>query len=232
MLNMKKILVTGTVLTALCASAFAADKASEAPKAPQNGTGCIISDDGTCHLRHIHDANGDFGGRHHKGPRGPLTDEQKAEITKNMTAEEKSAFEKRQQEREQRIAERDKRRAEWEKMSPEERQKARQDWRAEEQKRRAERKEAAMNKLTDEQKAEVEDFIKDDMENRQERRERIKKMTPEQREVIGANRPARHYKGDRGYGHHGDFRGDRGPGFHHNNVDCNGNPDCPANAAK
>lgn len=74
-------------------------------------------------------------------------------------------------------------------MTPEQREKA-------VEKMRKERKEAhekyakeAMAKLTPGQKAEVQQFIKDDMAQRQARHERLQHMTPEQREAIRANRP-------------------------------------------
>ena len=92
-------------------------------------------------------------------------------------------------------------------MTPEQREKA-------VEKMRKERKEAhekyakeTMSKLTMAQKAEVQQFIKDDMAQRQARHERLQQMTPEQREAVRANRPmpskpSKHHKGEfRGYKH-------------------------------
>lgn len=94
-------------------------------------------------------------------------------------------------------------------MTPEQREKA-------VEKMRKERKEAhekyakeTMAKLTPAQKAEVQQFIKDDMAQRKARHERLQSMTPEQREAVRANRPLpqKHHKGEfRGYRHHnGEF---------------------------
>jgi hypothetical protein len=94
------------------------------------------------------------------------------------------------------------------------------------EKMRKERKEAhekyakeTMARLTPGQKAEVQQFIKDDMAQRKARHERLQHMTPEQREAIRANRPLppkppKHHKGEyRGYKHHKEeFHGYR----HHN----------------
>lgn len=113
-------------------------------------------------------------------------------------------------------AERKKMREEWKSMTPEQREKA-------VEKMRKERKEAhekyakeTMSKLTPAQKAEVQQFIKDDMAQRQARHERLQSMTPEQREAARANRPLpqRHHKDEfRGYKHNrGEFHGYR----HHN----------------
>ena len=104
-------------------------------------------------------------------------------------------------------------------MTPEQREKA-------VEKMRKERKEAhekyakeTMAKLTSDQKAEVQQFIKDDMAQRKARHERLQNMTPEQREAIRANRPLppkppKHHKCEyRGYKHHKEeFHGYR----HHN----------------
>ena len=66
-----------------------------------------------------------------------------------------------------------------------------------------------MAKLTSDQKAEVQQFIKDDMAQRKARHERLQSMTPEQREAVRANRPLpqKHHKGEfRGFRHHnGEF---------------------------
>ena len=92
-------------------------------------------------------------------------------------------------------AEMEKRRAEWEKMTPEQRQKAREKWQKERQERHDKRAKEAMAKLTPEQKAEVEAFIKEDMAQRQARHDKLQKMTPEQRQAIRANRPLKMHDG-------------------------------------
>lgn len=178
MLNMKKILVTGTVLTAFCTSAFAAS--ADCPPQPSMSERVNA-------ILHENDADRPCPPpahrMHRQGPK--LTPEQRAE--------------------------RQKMREEWKSMTPEQREKA-------VEKMRKERKEAhekyakeTMSKLTSDQKAEVQQFIKDDMAQRQARHERLQHMTPEQREAIRANRPLppkppKHHKGEyRGYKH---YKGD------------------------
>lgn len=183
MLNMKKILVTGTVLTAFCTSAFAASADCLPQPSMSERVNAIL---------HENDADRPCPPpahrMHRQGPK--LTPEQRAE--------------------------RQKMREEWKSMTPEQREKA-------VEKMRKERKEAhekyakeTMSKLTLAQKAEVQQFIKDDMAQRQARHERLQQMTPEQREAVRANRPLpqRHHKDEfRGYKHNrGDFHGYR----HHN----------------
>lgn len=183
MLNMKKILVTGTVLTAFCTSAFAAS--ADCP--PQSSMSERVNA-----ILHENDADRPCQPpahrMHRQGPK--LTPEQRAE--------------------------RQKMREEWKSMTPEQREKA-------VEKMRKERKEAhekyakeTMSKLTPAQKAEVQQFIKDDMAQRKARHERLQNMTPEQREAVRANKPLphRHHKDDfRGYKHNrGEFHGYR----HHN----------------
>ena len=183
MLNMKKILVTGTVLTAFCTSAFAAS--ADCP--PQSSMSERVNA-----ILHENDADRPCPPpahrMHRQGPK--LTPEQRAE--------------------------RQKMREEWKSMTPEQREKA-------VEKMRKERKEAhekyakeTMSKLTPAQKAEVQQFIKDDMAQRKARHERLQNMTPEQREAVRANKPLphRHHKDDfRGYKHNrGEFHGYR----HHN----------------
>lgn len=183
MLNMKKILVTGTVLTAFCTSAFAAS--ADCP--PQSSMSERVNA-----ILHENDADRPCPPpahrMHRQGPK--LTPEQRAE--------------------------RQKMREEWKSMTPEQREKA-------VEKIRKERKEAhekyakeTMSKLTPAQKAEVQQFIKDDMAQRKARHERLQNMTPEQREAVRANKPLphRHHKDDfRGYKHNrGEFHGYR----HHN----------------
>lgn len=183
MLNMKKILITGTVLTAFCTSAFAASADSLPQPSMSERVNAIL---------HENDADRPcpppVHRMHRQGPK--LTPEQRAE--------------------------RKKMREEWKSMTPEQREKA-------VEKMRKERKEAhekyakeTMAKLTPAQKAEVQQFIKDDMAQRQARHERLQSMTHEQREAVKANRPLppKHHKGEfRGYKHNnGEFRGFR----HHN----------------
>lgn len=149
MLNMKKILVTGTVLTAFCTSAFAASADSQPQPSMSERVNAIL---------HENDADRPCPPQAHRMHRqGPkLTPEQRAE--------------------------RQKMREEWKRMTPEQREKA-------VEKMRKERKEAhekyakeTMAKLTPGQKAEVQQFIKDDMAQRKARHERLQHMTPEQRE--------------------------------------------------
>ena len=164
MLNMKKILVTGTVLTAFCTSAFAASADSQPQPSMSERVNAIL---------HENDADRPCPPpahrMHRQGPK--LTPEQRAERQK-MRKERKEAHEKYAKE--------------------------------------------TMAKLTPGQKAEVQQFIKDDMAQRKARHERLQHMTPEQREAVRANRPLpqRHHKGEfRGYKHNrGDFHGYR----HHN----------------
>lgn len=176
MLNTKKILITGTVLTAFCTSAFATSADSQPQPSMSERVNAIL---------HENDADRPCPPpahrMHRQGPK--LTPEQRAE--------------------------RQKLRSEWKSMTPEQREKA-------VEKMRKERKEAhekyakeTMSKLTPAQKAEVQQFIKDDMAQRQARHERLQQMTPEQREAVRANRPMpqRHHKGEfHGYRHHnGEF---------------------------
>ena len=140
MLNMKKILIAGTVMTALCATAFAAtNDQADKPTMKERVNRILCENRGDCQPQ-------------------------------KMTRQE------------------------------------RHDKRAKE----------AMAKLTPEQRAEVEAFIKDDMAQRQARREKLQNMTPEQRHAIKANRPlkmkdGKHFKGKHFRGH-----GPAGP-----------RPDCP-----
>lgn len=185
MLNMKKTLVIGTVLTAFCASAFAANADTQPEKPSMSERVNAI----------LHETDGDRpcpppgncpppGERKHHDRRGPqLTPTQRAE--------------------------REKMRAEWEKMTPEQRQKAFEKHQQEREKERKERHEKhakeTMAKLTPSQKAEVEQFIKDDMAQRKDMGERLHKMTPEQREAVKANKPMPPKKFDK---HHKDIRHD------------------------
>ena len=165
MLNIKKILVTGTVLTAFCTSAFAASADSQPQPSMSERVNAIL---------HENDADRPcpppVHRMHRQGPK--LTPEQREKAVEKMRKERKEAHEKYAK--------------------------------------------ATMAKLTPAQKAEVQQFIKDDMAQRQARHERLQSMTPEQREAVRANKPLpqRHHKDEfRGYKHNrGEFHGYR----HHN----------------
>lgn len=183
MLNMKKILVTGAVLTAFCSSAFAATPEDQAQLTMKERVNTIL---------HENDAD---------RPCPPPARRMHRQGHK-LTPEQRAKFQKM--------------REEWKSMTPEQREKA-------VEKMRKERKEAhekyakeTMAKLTPAQKAEVQQFIKDDMAQRKARHERLQSMTPEQREAVRANRPLpqRHHKDEfRGYKHNrGEFHSYR----HHN----------------
>ena len=164
MLNMKKIFVTCTVLTAFCSSAFAASADSQPQPSMSERVNAIL---------HENDADRPCPPPVHRMHRQghKLTPEQRAKFQK-MRKERKEAHEKYAKE--------------------------------------------TMAKLTSDQKAEVQQFIKDDMAQRKARHERLQSMTPEQREAVRANRPLpqKHHKGEfRGYKHNrGEFHGYR----HHN----------------
>ncbi len=159
MLNMKKTLVIGTVLTAFCASAFAAtaDTQTEKPSMSERVNAILHEDDNDrpCPPPGEH--------RHHDKRGAKLTPEQRAE--------------------------REKMRAEWEKMTPEQRKEVFEKHEKERKERHEKHAKETMAKLTASQKAEVEQFIKDDMAQRKDMHERLQKMTPEQREAVKANKP-------------------------------------------
>lgn len=75
-MNLKKILIAGTVLTALCANAFAAEEAQAPQPTMKERVAAILhhDDERPC------PPQGEFRGRHHRGPR--LTDKQRAERQK------------------------------------------------------------------------------------------------------------------------------------------------------
>ena len=75
-MNLKKILIAGTVLTALCANAFAAEEAQAPQPTMKERVAAILhhEDERPC------PPPGELRGRHHRGPR--LTDEQRAERQK------------------------------------------------------------------------------------------------------------------------------------------------------
>lgn len=179
-MNLKKILIAGTVLTALCTNAFAAEEAQAPQPTMKEKVAAILhhDDERPC------PPSGEFRGRHHRGPR--LTDEQRAE--------------------------RQKLRENWKSMTPEQREQAIAKIHKERQEAHDKHAKESMKKLTPAQKAEVEQFIKEEQAQRTERKARLEKMTPEQREAVRANRPlpqkppkgfAKHHKGEfRGYGPH------------------------------
>ena len=179
-MNLKKILIAGTVLTALCANAFAAEEAQAPQPTMKERVAAILhhEDERPC------PPSGEFRGKHHRGPR--LTDEQRAE--------------------------RQKLRENWKSMTPEQREQAIAKIRKERQEAHDKRAQESMKKLTPAQKAEVEQFIREEQAQRTERKARLEKMTPEQREAVRANRPlpqkapkgfATHHRGEfRGYGPH------------------------------
>ena len=149
-MNLKKILIAGTVLTAICANAFAAEEAQAPQPTMKEKVAAILhhDDERPC------PPQGEFRGRHHRGPR--LTDEQRAERQKlrenwnSMTPEQREqaiakirkerqeAHEKRAQESMKKLtpaqkaeveqfikeeqAQRTERRARLEKMTPEQRE--------------------------------------------------------------------------------------------------------------
>ena len=179
-MNLKKILIAGAVLTALCANAFAAEEAQAPQPTMKEKVAAILhhEDERPC------PPPGELRGRYHRGPR--LTDEQRAE--------------------------RQKLRESWQSMTPEQREQAIEKVRKERQEAHDKRAKESMKKLTPAQKAEVEQFIKEEQAQRTERKARLEKMTPEQREAVRANRPlpqkppkgfAKHHRGEfRGYGPH------------------------------
>lgn len=179
-MNLKKILIAGTILTAICANAFAAEEAQAPQPTMKEKVAAILhhDDERPC------PPQGEFRGRHHRGPR--LTDEQRAE--------------------------RQKLRENWNSMTPEQREQAIAKIRKERQEAHEKRAQESMKKLTPAQKAEVEQFISEEQAQRTERKARLEKMTPEQREAVRANRPlpqkppkgfAKHHRGEfRGYGPH------------------------------
>ena len=183
MLNMKKILVTGTVLTAFCASAFAASADSQPQPSMSERLNAIL---------HENDAD---------RPCPPPVHRMHRQGYK-LTPEQRAKFQKM--------------REEWKSMTPEQREKAVEKMRKERKEAHEKHAKETMAKLTPAQKAEVRQFIKDDMAQRKARHERLQSMTPEQREAVRANRPLpqRHHKDEfRGYKHNrGEFHSYR----HHN----------------
>ena len=193
MLNMKKIFIAGTVMTALCATAFAAtNDQADKPTMKERVNRILCENRNDCPTP--------------TECQGPRLGHQHRDWHK-MSPEKRAEMEKR--------------RAEWEKMTPEQRQEARAKWQKERQERHDQRAKEAMAKLTPEQKAEVEAFIKEDMAQRQARHEKLQNMTPEQRQAIRANRPLK-IKDGRHFKHHKDGKRFQGEGFrgHGPRPDC------------
>lgn len=189
----EKILIAGTVMTALCATAFAANNDQADKPTMKERVNRILCENRTdCPAPA--DCQGPRMGKHHKDFK-KLSPEKRAEM--------------------------EKRRAEWEKMTPEQRQEAFAKMQKERQERHDKRAKEAMAKLTPEQKAEVEAFIKEDMAQRQARHDKLQKMTPEQRQAIRANRPLKMHDGKH-FKHHKDGKHFQGEGFrgHGPRPDC------------
>lgn len=179
-INLKKILIAGTVLTALCANAFAAEEAQAPQPTMKERVAAILhhEDERPC------PPPGELRGRYHRGPR--LTDEQRSELQKlrenwqSMTPEQREqAIEKIRKERQEAH---DKRAQEsMKKLTPAQKAEVEQFIR-EEQAQRTERR-ARLEKMTPEQREAV----------------RANRPLP-QKPPKGF---ARHHKGEfRGYGPH------------------------------
>lgn len=186
-MNIKKILVAGAVLTAFCASAFAAEEAQPPQPTMKEKVAAILHDDNSrpCPPQ----------GKFCKPPRrGP-----------QLTAEQK--------------AEREKLRENWKNMTPQERKQAMDKMHKERQEAHDKYAKETMKKLTPEQKAEVEQFIKEEQAQRVARKAALDKMTPEQREAVRANKPLppKPPKAPKGFGRHhkGEFRGNAPHGGPH-----------------
>lgn len=212
MLNMKKALVIGTALTAICASVAFAHEAKQGP-APEN---CGPRQHMGTHKMHR-------GGEHQKfmkpGPYVLMTEaereaaKQRRETWKNMTPEQReAAYQKYINERiekaptpeaKAKLQKMEERRQAWKNMTPEQRKEAGEKMRAAREQQRQER----LNKLTPQQKAEVEKFLKDSAAQRKAMQERLQKMTPEQKQCI---RDARMSQGPHKMGPKGGFHGPRG----------------------
>ena len=174
MLNFKRALIIGTMLTALSAQAFAAPAVENAP-APtmKERVNAILNEDNTVCPAKDNKPCPQPGMRHHKNLK--LTPEQRKVVDKyrgqwkDMTPEQKQAFIENMKQRHKEMMKRQ----------------ARHDQRAKE----------TMAKLTPEQRVEVENFLKEDMAARQARHEKMQQMTPEQRAAIRANTPKKYNHG-------------------------------------
>lgn len=151
-MNLKKILIAGTVLSALCANAFAAEEAQAPQPTMKERVAAILhhEDERPC------PPPGELRGRYHRGPR--LTDEQRAERQKlreswkSMTPEQREqAIEKIRKERQEAH---DKRAQEsMKKLTPAQKAEVEQ-FIKEEQAQRTERR-ARLEKMTPEQREAV-----------------------------------------------------------------------------
>lgn len=151
-MNLKKILIAGTVLTALCANAFAAEEAQAPQPTMKERVAAILhhEDERPC------PPPGELRGRYHRAPR--LTDEQRAERQKlrenwqSMTPEQREqAIEKIRKERQEAH---DKRAKEsMKKLTPAQKAEVEQ-FIKEEQAQRTERR-ARLEKMTPEQREAV-----------------------------------------------------------------------------
>lgn len=151
-MNLTKILIAGTVLTALCANAFAAEEAQAPQPTMKEKVAAILhhDDERPC------PPQGEFCGRHHRGPR--LTDEQRAERQKlrenwnSMTPEQREqAIAKIRKERQE--AHEKRAQESMKKLTPEQKAEVEQ-FIKEEQAQRTERK-ARLEKMTPEQREAV-----------------------------------------------------------------------------
>ena len=176
-MNMKKALLAGAILTAFATTAFAADIQENAKPTMKERVNKIL---------HHEDEHPGYHKNAKRGypPRPKMTEEQR-ECFKQMNPEERRAFMK-------------ERHAQWLKsMTPEQKAHYDKHQKVLKERREARQKNVAekMNKLTAAQRAEVEQFIKDEMAHHRAMGERLKKMSPEQREAIRACRP-------KTFGHH------------------------------
>lgn len=192
-MNMKKVLIAGAVLTAFATSAFAAEVQENCKPSMKDRVNKILCE------------NDQQPGYHKKAKKGfperPRMTEEQREAFKKMNPEQRKAFMKERHEQ-------------WIKsMTPEQKARFEQHHKKMQERMQAHKKlvDEKMNKLTKAQRAEVEQFIKDDMAQRKAMGERLKNMTPEQREAIRVSRPNRF--GHPGYKHFDkkDF-GKKGPG--------------------
>lgn len=185
MLNMKRILITTTVLSAMCASALAAepDKLQQEPSM-RSKVNAIL------HQENKRDCmpKKDFEPHHRKH----LTNKQREEMHK--------------------------RQEEWKKLTPEQRDKEIKKMQKIHQQEHNKHAKETMSKLTDKQRAEVEQFIKDDIAHRQARKERLRQMTPQQREAVRANRPMKKHPPKHDFKHHKNVFHAHGPQHHSNDF--------------
>ena len=203
-MNYKKALLAATVLTAFCANAAFANETPDKPTMRERVNKILKCEDRVdCHDRFEHRRHKD--GKH---CRPQLTEEQIKEREARREAWKKMSPEVRKEAIQKWRAER------WEKMTPEEKERFEQRKARFEKRKEAHQKrvEAKMNKLTPEQRQEVEDFIKNDREFHKAQMERMKKhheaqreelrdMSKEQREAIRVQQPpkkfGKHHKGFR-----------------------------------